>query len=289
MKLKSTFSKTVLGLSILLAATSVGNKAHGQIISYTNDTGGVMNMIAPNASCDTLTRVNGALRLSSPCTNGFSTRGFISSTTYSDTTKAIQVTVTPNVGYGLYVTGFSADLRHSNTGAQSARFAYSVNGGTTWINQGSNQTPFASGTCDSMATGTWTTSFNVIYPYSLKFRVYGFNATAVTGNMQILNLLINGTVHTGPSAIEEVSDESGMSIYPNPVNDASVLSYHLSGDQNVSVSVYNILGQEVSTMVNNTTQQAGDYQLPIAVSTPGMYYVRLTAGDQVYSKKFIKL
>jgi hypothetical protein len=108
---------------------------------------------------------------------------------------AAQVSVSPNAGYTLNVTGFSADLRRSPAGPVAVRFAYSTDGGTTWTDQGIDQSPNNAG-CGVTTTATWATTATVVAPAGLKFRVYGYNAASSGGTVQILNVVINGTVTT---------------------------------------------------------------------------------------------
>lgn len=182
-------------LSVVLSALFIGTltTAHAQILSYTSATSGALNSVATNAIGTALIRVNGATSPGSPCSTGFSSASFTSTTTFSTSLPAIEVSVTPNIGYTLNVTGFSVDLRRSGSGPASVRYAYSTDGGTTWTNQGSNQSP-DNASCGTTTTGTWTTSFTVNAPSTLKFRVYGFNASSTAGTFQMLNLTINGTV-----------------------------------------------------------------------------------------------
>lgn len=165
-----------------------------QILTYTTDTTGALNAVATNATGTALTRVNGAVEPSAPCTlGGFSSRNFSAATTYSNTEAAVEATATANSGYSLSVTGFSVDIRRSPTGPANVRYAYSTDGGTTWTNQGMDQYPNNAG-CGSTITAAWTTSFSVPSLTALMFRVYGFNASGTGGTFQIMNLIINGTV-----------------------------------------------------------------------------------------------
>ena len=47
--------------------------------------------------------------------------------------------------------------------------------------------------------------------------------------------------------------------YPNPFNSVTVISWKLAVDSHVNLSIYNILGQKLTTLVNKR-QSAGDYQ-----------------------------
>jgi hypothetical protein len=49
--------------------------------------------------------------------------------------------------------------------------------------------------------------------------------------------------------------------FPNPFNPSTLIMYDLPQEANVSLKIYNTLGQEVVTLVN-TTQQPGSYEVP---------------------------
>jgi hypothetical protein len=64
--------------------------------------------------------------------------------------------------------------------------------------------------------------------------------------------------------------------YPNPFNPKTVISWQLPVSGYVDLSVYNILGQKVATLVNKT-QPAGSYQVEWNASgfASGVYLCRL--------------
>jgi hypothetical protein len=66
--------------------------------------------------------------------------------------------------------------------------------------------------------------------------------------------------------------------YPNPFNPETAIRYDLPGAASVRLSVYNPLGQEVATLVNEQ-EPAGSYQVRFNASTmpSGMYFYRLEA------------
>ncbi|MDO8549646.1 MAG: T9SS type A sorting domain-containing protein [Ignavibacteria bacterium] len=76
--------------------------------------------------------------------------------------------------------------------------------------------------------------------------------------------------------------------YPNPFNPATTIKYELPKEVYVVLTVYNILGQEVETLVNSV-QQAGRYEIYWDASdlASGFYIYRIEAGDFVEAKKLI--
>ena len=51
-----------------------------------------------------------------------------------------------------------------------------------------------------------------------------------------------------------------FNIFPNPVSHSATISYTLSGFETVDISIYNLAGQKVETVIH-TTQPAGNYSL----------------------------
>jgi hypothetical protein len=78
--------------------------------------------------------------------------------------------------------------------------------------------------------------------------------------------------------------------FPNPFADLANIRFRLPSSGFVTLKVYDVLGQEVETLLNGT-QSAGDYRLqwnPINLSN-GVYFYRLQAGDFIETKKLVLL
>lgn len=83
--------------------------------------------------------------------------------------------------------------------------------------------------------------------------------------------------------------------YPNPFNARTVIMYSLPRDSKVEITIYNILGQRVKTLLNEH-QQAG-YKSIVWDGTnqkgkevaSGIYFYRIQAGDFVQAKKMLLL
>ena len=78
--------------------------------------------------------------------------------------------------------------------------------------------------------------------------------------------------------------------YPNPFNPSTIISYSIPKEARVVLKIYNILGQEVSTLVNQN-QIAGNYKVSFNASSlsSGVYFYTLRSGDFVQSKKLVLL
>jgi hypothetical protein len=76
--------------------------------------------------------------------------------------------------------------------------------------------------------------------------------------------------------------------YPNPFNPSTTIAYDLPKDAHVRLTVYNTLGQEIATLVNDT-QKAGHRTITWtgAAVASGVYYYRIQAGDFVATKKLM--
>ncbi len=78
--------------------------------------------------------------------------------------------------------------------------------------------------------------------------------------------------------------------YPNPFNPATKMKYQVSRSELVSLKVYDILGREVATLVNEE-KPVGSFVVEFNASNlpSGIYFYTLKAGDFVKTKKMILL
>ncbi|MEW6196647.1 MAG: T9SS type A sorting domain-containing protein [Bacteroidota bacterium] len=88
--------------------------------------------------------------------------------------------------------------------------------------------------------------------------------------------------------------------YPNPFNPSTTISYKLQASSYVTLKVYDILGREVATLVDEF-KQAGIYNSEFSISqtngrqvlnsqlSSGVYFYTLRAGDYLETKKMVLL
>ncbi len=89
----------------------------------------------------------------------------------------------------------------------------------------------------------------------------------------------------------KLPNEFGLSQnYPNPFNPSTVISWQLAVGSMVTLKIYDLLGREVATLIDEF-QQAGQYVKTIhGTSLPsGVYFYKIQAGDFTQTKKMILL
>jgi hypothetical protein len=74
--------------------------------------------------------------------------------------------------------------------------------------------------------------------------------------------------------------------YPNPFNPSTIISYQLPFNNNVSLIVYDVLGNEVATLVNEF-RTAGNHEVNFNASSisSGIYFYQLRSGNYLETKK----
>jgi hypothetical protein len=98
---------------------------------------------------------------------------------------------------------------------------------------------------------------------------------------------------TGRLSVTRFSNETPKEFallqnYPNPFNPSTAIRYTLSEASQVRLSVYDMLGREVATLVNER-QPVGAYQAVFNASqlASGTYFYKLQAGGFVQTKKML--
>jgi hypothetical protein len=128
------------------------------------------------------------------------------------------------------------------------------------------------------ATATFTFDVNRNAPVNKKDTVE-FMITSSDGIMVTKQFIFN---YSGPKEFKLEQN------YPNPFNPTTTIQYQLSQNVKVTLKVYDILGSEVATLINEE-QEAGYKEVKFnAVNiASGMYVYRLTSGNYVSTKKMM--
>lgn len=94
----------------------------------------------------------------------------------------------------------------------------------------------------------------------------------------------------GINNISSIADSYSLSQnYPNPFNPSTNINFSLPKSQSVSLKVYDILGNEVASLLNNESLSSGQYKIDFNASSlsSGIYYYTLSTSDFVNTKKML--
>lgn len=98
---------------------------------------------------------------------------------------------------------------------------------------------------------------------------------------------------TSPVGIENQSNvpaEYNLSQnFPNPFNPTTNIHFSIPKDANVSLKIYDMVGHEVTSYINNDKLQAGTYNVEVDASSwaSGVYFYTLQTNDFTATKKMI--
>jgi hypothetical protein len=128
------------------------------------------------------------------------------------------------------------------------------------------------------AKATFTFDVNRNAPINKKDTVE-FMITSSDGIMMTKSFIFS---YTGPKEFKLEQN------FPNPFNPTTTIQYQLPQNARVTLKVYDILGSEVATLVNEE-QESGykEVQFNAANFASGMYVYRLQAGDFISTKKML--
>ena len=136
---------------------------------------------------------------------------------------------------------------------------------------------------------TWSTvnSGFSTNPAIYALTISGSNVVAGTANgVWTVPLSQVAAVSKNKSALPEAFSLSQN--YPNPFNPTTVISYQVPVSGQVTLKVYDMLGREIATLVNNK-ESAGSYSVKFDGSrlASGVYFYRLQAGSFSQTKKLL--
>jgi phosphatidylserine/phosphatidylglycerophosphate/cardiolipin synthase-like enzyme len=106
----------------------------------------------------------------------------------------------------------------------------------------------------------------------------------VIGSKTLTKQKVNCTV--GINGIE--NNPSQIDVYPNPYKGSVTISYNLAEDANVTINIYNIMGQKVSTLVNGCSLEAGSHIYEFSGASAGVYILQINENGNIYTRKLVQ-
>ena len=163
----------------------------------------------------------------------------------------------------------------------------SGSGNYFWVNRGTNiygTTDFGVTWTGASFTGTNALDAMMNIPAGSNQCLVGWSAGA-TGALVKLTGLPVGIANNNnqiPNSYNLLQN------YPNPFNPTTKISFALPKAGNVELKVYDLLGREVATLINET-RTAGNYTVDFNASSiaSGVYFYTIKSGDFTATKKMV--
>jgi photosystem II stability/assembly factor-like uncharacterized protein len=202
--------------------------------------------------------------------------------------------------YGVY--SLSASGGNLYAGAMQGGVYLSTNNGTRWTRMGLTVPIWSFATIGTnlfaAATSGVYLSTNNGASWTEVYQCVGddyINTLAISGPYLLLGTKGYGTwrrpISEMVTSVEMSSNSqpAGFGLeqnYPNPFNPNTTINYRLPKNGHVTIKVYDILGNEVKTLVNEY-KPAGEYSVNFDAGklSSGMYIYRITAGGYTAAKK----
>ncbi|UCD36855.1 MAG: T9SS type A sorting domain-containing protein, partial [Fidelibacterota bacterium] len=104
----------------------------------------------------------------------------------------------------------------------------------------------------------------------------------------IRTLYLEGTVSTESQEVAALPQNLELEVYPNPFNSQLTIVYTVPRTGNIRLTVFNLLGQEVGSLVDEH-KLAGEHTVLFNgdLFASGIYYLRLDSQDQVRIEKLM--
>jgi hypothetical protein len=186
----------------------------------------------------------------------------------------------------------------TGAGIWNSYFSYSTDAGTTWTNERLSDTSFFGSQPNSdVRFGDYIgidAFAGTIVPVWTDDRAGSFNQEIYTG-------LVSIVLSSSDQAFETPRGFNLEQNYPNPFNPSTTISFLIPHSSLVIVTVYNLLGQEVATLVNEV-KQAGRHEVvwdarlrpsdsggQAGALPSGVYFYRLWSDSFTETKKLILL
>lgn len=175
---------------------------------------------------------------------------------------------------------------------ETCKTVFFLDANNGWIPSKDNtNTPFIKHTTDGgVSWSTQPTPFSDPNGYNAIFSIYFVDAnngwlTADYGRIA----RYTGTTDADNN-INPVNQFKLQQNYPNPFNPATSIQYSIGNREFVSLKIYDVLGTEITELVNED-KAAGNYEVKFNASNypSGIYFYKLQAGSLTETKKMILL
>ncbi len=165
----------------------------------------------------------------------------------------------------------------------STDVAPSANGDMFVVKTSANDLTACSGVLATIVdvSATYTTT-NPTFPVGTSsYTAYNVSATLIP-----TSFLTNQTCSSIVTAINEKTNNNNMLLYPNPANNQLTLSFKNNNQENVKISIFNMVGQNIKEIVL-LKQNVVNEKIDISEFVAGVYFVNILIGNRIETKKLI--
>jgi hypothetical protein len=223
--------------------------------------------------------------------------------TYNSGTRSLQVTVNATSLRNIDSTAminfiiYEDNLIYPQTGNAGCP------GSSTWNHKWVVRSIVNGATGEQLSTGTWanntvktkswtTTLDNAWTADNCKFAILVYLQGAdLTSGSPVMQTFKNGvTTPVGVVEPTKIPEQYTLSQnFPNPFNPTTNIHFSIPKDANVSLKVYDMVGHEVASYINNDRLQAGQYNVEVDASSwaSGVYFYTLQTNEFTSTKKMI--
>ena len=219
----------------------------------------------------------------------------ITSATYTSDTVHVSGTITPLINYGTGTYRYHVLVTEKETTGNIAS-----NGETEFLNVMMNMEPTQAGNAVASLNENVPVLFSksIALPYTAPnsyqcchveemsdLRVVVFVQNNV--DKKILQSAWTDVLLLGVGEID--AEGSGIAaVYPNPVNNLATVKFQLAKNADVDITVTNLMGQVVyKKELGNLSTGISRHSLNTEAFADGIYNVTLTAGDKLFTHKFV--
>ncbi|REJ80905.1 MAG: PKD domain-containing protein [Bacteroidetes bacterium] len=91
------------------------------------------------------------------------------------------------------------------------------------------------------------------------------------------------------SAVPQLLPNVPFSVYPNPFSKDASVEYSLNAASQVSIEIFNMLGEKIRSVVSDEKQNAGKHQYSVDGMDNGVYFIRLSVNGASATQKIVKM
>jgi len=124
------------------------------------------------------------------------------------------------------------------------------------------------------------------------FEVFGEETchdTHISDPAALVELLDSPNIFKSTEVAEPETTDMQINLYPNPVKYSTTLSVKLQYEEDVTIQLFNAIGQQVETLFHGK-MEVGSQSLTFDLNhlSKGVYFIKLQAGNSITTNKLLK-